>query len=266
MPLNKLILFDIDGTLVRADRSISSAVLKNTIRTYVAKGVLFGINTNRPIEEALPLYRTLRLNGPMIVEDGAGYKLDAFAPCKIAVRGLRKINRKVINFLQHWVKTRTGDKFTLRIGRDKSYLSDARIPLLILITPQRIFTASIYVRVNGRINPRALQAIYELLKKEFLRGYKGVVIKKIESQGKIIMANSRINRFSTIHRISCHFLKFYDILMISDEEPIPLKFVPRIQFASVSNGTAAYKRECAYVSVKDGANGIVWLIKKFLAS
>jgi len=266
MPLNKLILFDIDGTLVRANRSISSAMLKNTIRTYVTEGVLFGINTNRPIEEALPLYRTLRLNGPMIVEDGAGYKLDAFVPCKIAVRGLQKINRKVINFLQHWVKTRTGERFTLRIGRDKSYLSDTCISLLILITPQRIFTASIYVRVNGRINPQALQTIYELLKKEFLRGHKGMVIKKIESQGKIIVANSQTNRFSTLQQISRHFFKSYDILMISDEEPTPLKLVPRIKFASVSNGTAVYKRECAYVSVKDGANGIVWLIKKFLAS
>ncbi len=265
--INKLILFDIDGTLTVKDRNVSLIHLKKIIGLYKARGALFGINTNRPIKDALPLYRALKLNGPIIVEDGAYYKLNMSKPSKIAVKGTPKLNRQIINFLRNWSKTRIGRKFTFKASGNKAHLSNKRIPALILITPQRIFTASIYVRIQGKKNTKALQVIYELLQKKFQNKLKLAFFKKNLLQGKILVGNLKTSRLNTLRQIGCKFFKFRDMLLISDDECVPrVVSNSKIHFASVCNGVAEYKKRCTYVANQNGAKGIIWIVKKFLES
>lgn len=265
--INKLIFFDIDGTLIVKDHSVSLTRLKKVIDQYKTRGVLFGINTNRPIKDVLPLYRALKFNGPIIVEDGACYKLNMSRPSKIAVRGTPKLNKQIINFLRNWSKTKIGRTFTFKVSDNKAHLSNKRISALILITPQRIFTASIYVRIQGKKNTKALQVIYKLLQKKFKNKLEPVFFKKNLLQGKILVSNLKTNRLNTLQQIGCKFFKFRDMLLISDDECVPRVLPdPKIHFASVCNGVAEYKKRCTYVANQNGANGIIWIVKKFLES
>ncbi|MDD4476593.1 MAG: HAD hydrolase family protein [Patescibacteria group bacterium] len=265
--INKLILFDIDGTLTVKDRNVLLTNLKKVIGLYKDRGTLFGINTNRPIKDALSLYRALKLNGPIIVEDGAYYKVNMSMPSKVTVRGTLKLNRQITNFLRNWSKTKIGRKFTFKVSDNKDYLSNKCISALILITPQRIFTASIYIRIRGKKNIKALQVIYKLLQKKFQNKFKLVIFKKNLLQGKILIGNLKTNRFNTLHQIGYKFFKSRDMLLISDDECVPRVISdPKIHFASVSNGTAEYKKHCTYIANQNGANGIIWLVKKFLES
>ena len=65
-----LIFLDIDGTLITPAQKTNSNSLPRLIRELGKQGILFGLNSNRSIEDLQPLYRKFFLNGPIIAENG----------------------------------------------------------------------------------------------------------------------------------------------------------------------------------------------------
>ena len=66
----KLIASDMDGTLLRSDRTISEKTV-NTIRSLKQKGVKFVLSTGRPLVAVEKYNELLELNGPAIIYNGA---------------------------------------------------------------------------------------------------------------------------------------------------------------------------------------------------
>ncbi len=219
---NKIIFFDIDGTLVRGNHLLPMAHLRSVIKANITDGIIFGINTNRPIGQTLPIYRKLKLNGPIITEDGACHQRHDHAPSHAAVLGLHKLNKEVTNLMR--MKMNTDKNFIIRVSGNKQVLSDASIPFLIQITPERIYTASIYVRKHGKKNKRALLYIFEWLHCELQKKFPVATIKKIDAHGKIIIAQAHIDRLRTLQKVTAHFRDVPDILVISDDESVPSHF------------------------------------------
>ena len=68
----KIIVFlDIDGTLIGYDQQPTTPLLLPYLRALEAKGVCFGLNSNRAYEDVLPIIATFGLKGPFILENGA---------------------------------------------------------------------------------------------------------------------------------------------------------------------------------------------------
>ena len=73
----KLLLFDLDGTLLRSDKTISSRTL-TTLRLCRKKGILLGISTSRSEQNALSFIRELQpdiliVSGGALVKHGGEY-------------------------------------------------------------------------------------------------------------------------------------------------------------------------------------------------
>lgn len=65
-----LIAFDMDGTLLRPDLSVGEKT-KEIISRLVSQGHLVTVATGRPARVAIPYYRDLKMNGPLISYNGS---------------------------------------------------------------------------------------------------------------------------------------------------------------------------------------------------
>ena len=70
----KLVVADVDGTLLSSGDSVSPAVAK-TIRSLENYGIIVGLASGRPLTRLEPLATTLKISGPIIAENGSVAKL-----------------------------------------------------------------------------------------------------------------------------------------------------------------------------------------------
>ena len=68
---NIIVLLDIDGTLVDIMQRTNTDELPALIVDLHAKGVRFGLNSNRALEDVVPVAERFGLGGPFILENGA---------------------------------------------------------------------------------------------------------------------------------------------------------------------------------------------------
>ena len=59
MQHSKLLLFDLDGTLLRSDKTISQRTLQ-VLNQCKQKGILIGVSTSRGEQNALSFYRRIK--------------------------------------------------------------------------------------------------------------------------------------------------------------------------------------------------------------
>ena len=72
MMFDKLILFDIDETLVDSSgNEIYTKDFLNLIYNYMKKGLLIGLASARDLYGTLSIYERMNINGPIIIENGA---------------------------------------------------------------------------------------------------------------------------------------------------------------------------------------------------
>lgn len=255
--MNKIIFFDIDGVLVRGEAIPKLNVLARRIAALKNCGAVFGINTNRPWESARHIYRILKLNGPIILENGASYKLSPRSRAELINKKAKYLNKKVIYFL----KENLAELFpgaTLKVGDNKSALRGGRP--LILISKNRKYTASIYIVGDGSIK-RRLDFIAKRLKRAFSVG-DHFTIECLSQQEKIVVANDWRDRINAMRYVRDHHFPHCNIFLISDNEKKPL---PRdIFFCATENAFRAYKKGARYVASLPGERGILELMKKII--
>lgn len=254
--MDKLVFFDIDGTLVQDNVVADLAFLVKNIASLKNKGLIFGINTNRPWESVRRVYGALKLNGPIILENGASYRKSPYAGAIVGNERARDLNKKVISFFKHnLVELFPGAK--LMIGDDKSVLRLGGP--LILISKNRRFTASIYLAVGGDSDRGRLAFIAGRLRREFPAG-KYFTVQYLPRQNKIIVGNDWRDRIDIMRLVRDRYYPYCKIFMISDNENVPL---PRdMFFYATKNALGAYKKRARYSAVASGGCGIVEIIKK----
>ncbi len=65
-----LVVLDIDGTLLDKDYNVNSSTLPMLINKLESKGIVFCINSNRSLNDLLPVAAQFRITGPIIGENG----------------------------------------------------------------------------------------------------------------------------------------------------------------------------------------------------
>jgi hypothetical protein len=256
--MNKIIFFDIDGTLVRENNVPRLSILTKRIAALKNRGAIFGINTNRPWESAGYIYRVLKLNGPIILENGAVYKLSPRSRAQLINKKARDLNKKVIYYFQkNLAKLFPGA--TLKVGDDRSVLGDGHP--LILISKNRKYTASIYVAGGHGFAGDRLAFIAGRLKRSFPAGAH-FAIKCLPRQGKIIVANDWRDRISAMRYIRDRHHHDCNIFLISDNEDVPLS--KDIHFCATENAPREYKRGAQYTAKSAGERGLLEIVKKII--
>jgi len=249
----KIIFFDIDGTLPLE----SLPALKKKLSLFMDRGIVFGINTGRPMKEAKTIYKILHLNGPIIAEDGAEYSLAAKS-APIRMPGVRILNKKVISFL---MRADFGEDCVVRISKDRRILRKKEKKSVILVTPHRIFTSSVYVKENMSAQNlffRVERTLADFLKKKKIRAY----IKRFGRE-KLVLGNRNHDKISTCAYVVKKYFGLYDVLMVSDREDSARIRGHSIRFASVKNADSEYKEKCVLRAPYGGVRGILFLVHSF---
>lgn len=214
--MNKIIFFDIDGILITEGSNPSFVSIAIVISKLKKQGIIFGINTNRPWVETRDIYKKLKLNGPIILENGAVYKLSYKGPEILINFKAKDLNKKIIEFLNK-ILPNYFPGITVLISNDKSSLRQKR--LLSLISKNRNYTSSIYMRNRGRVLKKDLSVIMKLLKEKFPQSKK-YIFKEIPDLGKIVASNDFYDRIKTMDYVRNRYFSLCELFFISDEERV----------------------------------------------
>lgn len=106
MSAQKVILLDIDGTLLDTQYRPNYPTLKNLIVRAQTEGIVFGINSNRALEDLLPVAEMFGISGPLVGENGLFVYYAAKREIKYflndsQLEALRKTKQEIEVKLQH---------------------------------------------------------------------------------------------------------------------------------------------------------------------
>ncbi len=253
--LNKVIFFDIDGTLVGNGTNKQKAI-KKRIFELKKDGLILGINTNRPWLETKNIYKNFSFNGPVICEDGSYYLLNSKARAIILSKADPNLRHKTVRLIKHNKKLAN---YKVIVGNNKKILLDKKINNLIFITSSRRCTASIYVRLFGIVNQKATRQVLSILKKEL----PNTRVEIVPRNGKIIISNSGVDKISTLAYLAKKHFKSNQVIMISNDENIKKNF-SNISFCGIKDSSQTYKNKCSYISHKKGGHGLIDIINNYL--
>ena len=251
----KIIFFDVDGTLITGKTEPDFMPLADFLIELKKKGIIFGINTNRPWAETFDIYKKLKLNGPIILESGALYKLSEKSPEVLVNFRARNLNKKIIKFLIRSLPYYFPQQ-SIVVSNNKFLLKNHP---LIFISKNRRYTSSIYIRNKKGVSEKDLNCVARLLCEKF-RKNKFISFRKILTEGKIIVSDNFSDRLKTMCHVRGNYFPNYEMFIISDDEAV--RFKKDINFCAVKNATGKYKKNCRLIAKSDGIKGIKNLIKK----
>jgi hydroxymethylpyrimidine pyrophosphatase-like HAD family hydrolase len=259
-----LIFFDIDGTLLVRQKPLDFKILRKLINFWKNKGIIFGINTNRPWSESARIYRVLQLNGPVIVENGSVYKMNAHSKQIKSNPRLIAIRIEISRILKRFAAENKKLGWVFKTGSKKNILKNKKIRKLIFMTNNRKYTASIYVRRRGVTDTRLLKKIYWFIVKELKKLFPQRIKIKTITGGKIIVFNANTERIKTMLQLRNSFYPRYNTLLISDAEDITKTSIKKISFGAVKNSRKDYKDLSHYKATKSGVAGLEQIIRGFI--
>ncbi|HET7529136.1 MAG TPA: HAD hydrolase family protein [Candidatus Saccharimonadales bacterium] len=241
----KLIFFDLDETLVSKGRYYyRKRYFINLLRTLMSEGSVIGINTNRVLSGAAPIYRELGLNGPIITEGGA----IAYLPDKKGVFSELVPNNSVKGLLKKLI--------TEEFGLYKKRYPHQEVTMS--YSEERQFTQSLYVKADGELDKKEADRLRKHLASTL--GEKGVVIEGGTIPGKLHAFFPSNNKVAAASIIRDAKYPGYPIFIIGDDEAGKSYRPKNTYFLGVKNSVEDYRRRCAYVASRPGARGLKQLI------
>ena len=144
-----LVLLDIDGTLLNVRQKTNVQELPALIKKMSSPNFQFGLNSNRSLEDVLPVIRKFNLTGPFILENGAyilknvgGRK--TIAP-NLPPKPITAIKRFILGAFEKFPDFKYEYTDTTRLVRDDRWPDGNWF----FLNKNRKYSASIHNRVNG---------------------------------------------------------------------------------------------------------------------
>ncbi|HVA83011.1 MAG TPA: HAD family hydrolase [Candidatus Aquilonibacter sp.] len=262
--MRTIVLLDIDGTLVDPDYKINSSSIFGVIKKCESQGALFALNSNRAIEDLLPIYDQFFLNGFIIGENGSfsllpGQKMEQYVDPE-------QINALSAALPETLESSFSGSKF---LREDTiSFLKAPTIKnssTLFVVNKFRKYTLSIFVgsvaegkfikniTLAKEVSSAISQKIMELgLKLE-------VVVSPVF--GNVLINPSGCSKSSTFEKIVKRDYSGYSTVMISDDESDSM--INSVEnFYTLSNASEKIKRKASYVSKYQYTKGVEEILQK----
>jgi len=145
----KLVFLDVDGTLLNVRQKTNAQGLPALIKKMSLSNFQFGLNSNRSLEDVLPVIRKFNLTGPFILENGA-YILKNVGGRKITAPGLppkpiTAIKQFVLKAFKKFPNFKYEYTDTTRLVRNNRWPDGNWF----FLNKNRKYSASIHNRING---------------------------------------------------------------------------------------------------------------------
>ncbi len=251
----KIIIFDIDGTLIhKTDIYYLDPQVKNKIKKLIERGMTIGIATNRSFEGAKEVYIGLEMNGPLLAEGGGLIFLNQDGKFKeMKIRRKADIYSLLEDKLNKYVRLK-GAKYSLHMNSNLKIISSEGIE--IHVSKNRISSASIYIYKNGLRDSATTIDINRFLNAtlpEF-----GVASALGFEKGKLHVNFLDVSKNSALTYLKNKLYKNYVLYMIGDSETT--KSNGGIFYLGVNHADKAYQKVCSYVTAHPDKNGLMDLI------
>lgn len=163
-----IVFLDIDGTLLDVEQRTNTDGLPALVAELRELGVRFGLNSNRAIEDVLPVAKRFGLDGPFILENGA-YVMDALdavpVPTHMLATNIPEIVETTLRtcaaqLYPHAIVERTDTTHLVSIG---AFKAGQRF----YMNRFRRFSASIHHRFDGEAQGVVAQTLSDTLNRLF---------------------------------------------------------------------------------------------------
>ena len=260
--LIKIIFLDIDGTLIGLDQKPNAKTLAPLIYKLSKRGILFGLNSNRALEDVLPIIKTFNLTGPFVLENGA-YALSKVSGKKIISKDLPA---GIIEKSKSALVGAIGNKFpeskivyadTVGLIKKNKWAKG----LYFYANKNRHFSASIHNRLDGKPNHRVAQALARELNL-LLKG--SGLFARVNTHGETVTIEAKNTNKSTGINLIQKLYPKSEIIAIGDGEgDLELRHNVDKLYA-VGDAIPELKKVADGVAKKDLTQGVVEILEKFL--
>ncbi len=257
--MKKVLTFlDIDGTLIQPNQRPNTKKLPSIIQKLAKLGVLFGLNSNRSLEDIVPIYSQFGLNGPVILENGVYFLKSLNARKIFLIKRPPLLNKMSVEAIKAFIKeNRLSCQFsstnTVKAIRSKKL---KKIPLGIFLNKFRKYTGSVHIFRYGKRDIRLANELCIFLKKYFLKKQLGLSVESTKSFGNVIFWPRYVNKTKALNKIR-KFYPEYLLFMIGDDLIDSETRQEAEGFFTVANALSEVKEEADYVSNKAYTKGVV---------
>lgn len=257
-----LIFLDIDGTLIKPNQKPNSKQLPDVIKKMAAKGFLFGLNSNRSLQDVLHIYKQFQLNGPIILENGVYFKKNDRSRKIFLIKHplrFRSITKQTLHeFIQKFnikCKFILGD--TVKLIKSNKLNS---IPLAIIANGFREYTGSVHIYQYGKRDTKLSIKLNDFLKNYFAKQKLNMSVEMPRSFGNVVFWPKEINKGKAMKMVKKYYKK-YEFIMIGDDLA-DLKTLKEIKyFFAVGNAQDEVKAKADFIANQKYTKGVIEAIE-----
>ncbi|KKR54669.1 MAG: hypothetical protein UT91_C0011G0034 [Parcubacteria group bacterium GW2011_GWA2_40_23] len=265
--MNKyLIILDIDNTLIDHNYRSTSPTINSVIDQMKREGHVFVLNSNRSLEDILPVVKMFELGGKIIGENGCFIYDTLTAERDILVDDEIIMHlSQVKNILPQLVKQNFEDSFyiiedTTEVNKNPDSLNlDPLLKNVFVENCFRNFSSSIHVRehFNGSLqeNIPALRKISGLLNQYVTRQNLELVVSCCDSFCNLLIYPKNYDKGKAFDKLASYYPEYKKIVIADDVLDKPL--LGKVdKFCVVNNATAEVRELADYVSPEKITKGV----------
>lgn len=261
--MRTIVMLDIDGTLVDPAYKVNSQKMLEIVKGCEDRGAIFSLNSNRALEDLLPLYEKFGLNGFIIGENGAfslvpGERQKTYAREEAIKRLANKLPKiLLIKFPSSELLFEDTVKFLQNPKR-------ADTKRLFVANKFRKFTMSIFAgRIeNGKFvkDLEIVDAVADLIRKEIAESNLDLEVIVSVVFGNVLINQRCCSKSSTLDKIMKERYRDYELVMISDDENDAM--IGSVdKFYTVANAKSEIKEKADYASEYEYAKGVADILQ-----
>ncbi len=278
MNRKKLIFLDIDGTLLDSSYASNNDSLPKIIERLQSSGeYVFGLNSNRSIEDMLPIAKDFSIKGPLIGENGifahnlatnkTEYFLDKSDLAEL-ISQKEVVEEAIVDCLESkyensrvlWRNVDTVEAISKNII-DPDYKEG---DIVVLNNSFRRYTTSAHVFIfkNNRLNKLPTIQVRELLKN--LSEHKlsfDLTITYDPNFCNILVYSNLVSKRSAVEKIMAEY-NDYELYSVGDEINDYYMSKNIGTFLAVGNASKKVREKASYSSVSENTSGVVELLNK----
>lgn len=272
-----LFFLDIDGTLLDSSYRSNEDQLRPYIQQQEKKSRLFGLNSNRALEDLLPVAEQFGINGPLVGENGlfvyypgtkeTEYLLDSalleeLVETKVAAENaIRDMLMKQFQGRVHWENVDTVE--TLSQGNSKTRYAEGDI--VVLNNKFRKYTVSAHIKLcrGGEFVALPEEDIHGIVTaiQQMLSDKKSTVVYS-SAFGNILLYTNRVSKRTAVEKLRQDRFKRALIYAIGDELSDYYMIKDIGTFLTVGNAPDETKKKAVKIAEKSFAQGVLELLKE----
>jgi len=241
---------------------INPIIEQATLRNY-----LIGINSNRAIEDIEPFYRKLKLNGPILVENGI-YCMETLASkCILLLEGAQPLQKYIAGLISIFIRNEVSGSIKMFVTDTSDYINKINeIPLSnridILLNKYRKYTGSVHVYKNKTPEVNLAQKLFVYLEDNL---DEKLCITKPNTVANVTIQPRGSSKSMGVRYLKETFPDKYEHILVIGDSTSDAETAPLIQaFYAVSNADPETRRKATFVSDSPYTKGVGEILRHII--